>query len=304
MGHDHHGQPHGCDHNHSSHGDVGKGLALAFFLNLSFAIVEVIGGLYTNSIAILSDALHDFGDASALGLAWYLEKFSGKKADRTHSYGYRRYSLLSALITSTVLVCGSIVVAWRAFDRILHPEPVKAGGMMILAIVGILVNGFAFKVTHRGHSHNEKAISLHLLEDVLGWVAVLIASIVMIFVNAPWLDPALSLAISVYILWGAIKRIRETSLVFLQTVPSDVDLVAVRSTILDVADVASVEDFHVWSTDGSQIIVTLSVRRKSPASDASTLRREISKALGNLAHHHVTIEILDSSETVHGCETL
>jgi len=300
MGHDHKTHSGTCTHPPASR--VGRGLAVAFALNLAFAFVEVAGGLYTNSIAILSDALHDFGDASALGLAWYLERISGRKADSTHSYGYRRYSLLSALITSTVLLCGSLVIAWQAVGRLMHPESVKVQGMMGLAILGILVNGLAFRVTHQGHSHNERAVSLHLLEDVLGWVAVLIASIAMMFVEMPWLDPALSLAISLYIFWGALKRIRLTSSVFLQSVPSEIDLLKVKNSVQKVEGVASLEDLHVWSTDGEQIIVTLSVRSVGGALDNAVLRKNLTTALGALARHHVTIEILDANERSLGCE--
>lgn len=300
MAHEH--CDHSHDHGHSHPTPAGRGLALAFFLNISFAVVELVGGLLTNSVAILSDALHDFGDASALGLAWYLERVSGKKADSTHSYGYRRYSLLSAVITSTVLICGSLFMAWRAVDRLIHPEAVNAHGMILLAVLGIVVNGLAFKFTHHGHSHNEKAVSLHLLEDVLGWVAVLVASIVMIFVEVTWLDPALSLAISSYILWGSVKRIRETSLVFLQRVPVDIDLAIVRSSLQNVAGVEKVEDLHVWSTDGQQNIVTLSVRLKTGSTGGPIFRAELTRALGELAHHHVTIEVLEAHEPSLGCE--
>jgi cobalt-zinc-cadmium efflux system protein len=301
MAHEH------CDHSHNhahSHPTpAGRGLALAFLLNISFAVVELVGGLLTNSVAILSDALHDFGDASALGLAWYLERVSGKKADSAFSYGYRRYSLLSAVITSTVLICGSLFMAWRAVDRLIHPESVNAQGMLLLSILGILVNGLAFKFTHHGHSHNEKAVSLHLLEDVLGWVAVLIASIVMMFVEITWLDPALSLAISSYILWGSVKRIRETSLVFLQRVPANIDLSGVRISLERVAGVERVVDLHVWSTDGQQNIVTLSVRTKPGSPGGSALRAALTEALGELAHHHVTIEVLEGNEPSLGCES-
>lgn len=297
MGQDHHVHKH--DHSHSTL--AGRGLALAFALNLSFAIIEVIGGLYTNSISILSDSLHDFGDATALGLAWYLEKLSRSKADSSHSYGYRRYSLLSAWITSSILCCGSIVIAWHAVGRILSPEPVKVYGMMGLAVMGILVNGLAFRFTHQGHSHNEKAVSLHLLEDVLGWVAVLIASIVMTFADVPWLDPALSLCISIYMIWGALKRIRDTSMVFLQKVPHGVDLDKMRTDLTQVNGVLSVEDLHVWSTDGQQLIVTLSVKRRKEITDSAALRKDLRAVLGDLCKHHVTIEILDSDEASLGC---
>jgi cobalt-zinc-cadmium efflux system protein len=203
-----------------------------------------------------------------------------------------------------VLTCGSIFMAWHAVERLLAPQPVMAEGMLYLALLGIVVNGLAFRITHAGSSHNEQAVSLHLLEDVLGWVAVLIASIVMLFVDVPWLDAALSLGISLYILWGALRRIRSTALVFLQRVPTEVDLDQVRQGLSKVNGVSAIEDLHVWSTDGQQLIVTLSVRRASPTSDSARLRKDLTIALGDLARHHVTIEILDATETSMGCEPI
>jgi len=180
---------HEHDHSHGS----GKNLAWAFLLNISFCVIELIGGLLTNSIAILSDALHDFGDSISLGLAWYFQKISKRKPDSRYTYGYKRFSTLSALVNCLVLLTGSGFILYESIKRILNPIESNAQGMFVLAVVGVLVNGAAVVRLKKGDSLNEKVVSLHLLEDVLGWVAVLIGSIVMMFVDVPvWIPFFLS----------------------------------------------------------------------------------------------------------------
>lgn len=199
MHHHHHGHHH---HHHHSTGNI----KVAFFLNLGFAIIEIIGGLFTNSLAILSDALHDLGDSLSLGLAWYFQKYSEKERDQKYTYGYQRFSLLGAYINTIILIIGSIFIIQKSVTRILHPEEVEALGMILLAILGILVNAAAVLKLQKGTSLNEKVVTLHLMEDILGWVVVLLGSILMYFIYLPIIDPILSLGISIYILYNAFKN--------------------------------------------------------------------------------------------------
>ncbi|MEJ2447304.1 MAG: cation diffusion facilitator family transporter, partial [Anaerolineales bacterium] len=178
--------PHDHTHTHT------ENIRVAFFLNLGFTLFEVIGGLYTNSLAILSDALHDLGDSFSLGMAWYLERHSHKESDVKYSYGYRRFSLLAALINTIVLIAGSIYILSEAIPRLLHPEHSNAGGMVVLAVVGIAVNGFAALRVRSEGSLNAQVISWHLLEVVLGWAAVLIVSISLLITDIHILDPILN----------------------------------------------------------------------------------------------------------------
>ncbi|HET8753741.1 MAG TPA: cation diffusion facilitator family transporter, partial [Salinimicrobium sp.] len=210
----------GHDHNHAS----GKNLKLAFFLNVGFTIFEIIGGFYINSVAIISDAVHDLGDSLSLGTAWYLQKKSNQGSNAKFSFGYKRFSLLGALINSLVLIAGSVYVITEAIGRLLEPEHSDAQGMIFFAIFGIAVNGFAAYKLSGGKTMNEKVVSWHLLEDVLGWVAVLIVGIVLSFKDIHYLDPALSLFITAYILWNVLKRLKETLFIFLQGVPEDINL--------------------------------------------------------------------------------
>jgi len=188
-------------HNHSN-----KNLKIAFFLNLAFTIVEVIAGFYVNSIAILADAIHDAGDSLSLGTAWYLQKKSNKAPNKKYSYGYRRFSLLGALINCTILIGGAIYAIIESIERFIQPTIPDAQGMMWFAFLGILVNGYAAWKLSTGKSINEKVVSWHLVEDVLGWIAILIVAIVIQFKEIAYLDPLLSLLITIYILWNSIKN--------------------------------------------------------------------------------------------------
>ena len=187
-------------------------------------MIELIGGLFTNSVAILSDALHDFGDALSLAVAWYLQKVSQKPRDQFYSYGYKRFSLLGALVVSSVLLIGVALVIRESVVRLLNPQAADAKGMLVLAILGIAINGFAALRVKKGSSLNERAVYLHLLEDVLGWIAVLISSIVMIFFHLPVLDPLISLAISVFILFNVFKNLRSVVKILLLEVPQHLKL--------------------------------------------------------------------------------
>ena len=196
---------------------------MGFVLNLFFALVELVGGLYTGSVAILSDALHDFGDSCSLGVAWYLERLSKKGRDQNFSYGYKRFSLLGALLISIILLVGSIFVITESIERIITPSEPHAGGMFVLALFGLAVNGYAAWRMMGGSSLNERAMRVHLMEDVLGWVAVLIVSVVMYFVDLPILDPILSLCITGWVLYNVYFNLRDNLRIFLQGVPEDVD---------------------------------------------------------------------------------
>ncbi|WP_417599820.1 cation diffusion facilitator family transporter [Owenweeksia hongkongensis] len=281
---------------HHDHGT--KNLGLAFFLNLTFTIVEIIGGLLTNSVAILSDALHDLGDSLSLGISWYLGKKSGKEANHTFTFGYQRLSLLGALINSIVLIVGSVFVVIEAAKRLAEPQMPDAQGMLYFAIAGVAINGFAaFKVSS-GKSLNEKVISWHLLEDVLGWAAVLVVSIILMFWDVPWLDPALSIAITIFILYNVVKRLRETLFVFLQGKPEGVDLDEIEKKILATPHVASMHHTHLWSLDGEHHVFTTHLKLKniSQLKDITQLKLEIKEMLKSeydFSHYTIETELED-----------
>lgn len=285
-------------HDHSNH-NSGKNLKIAFFLNLGFTILEFIGGLYVNSIAIISDAVHDLGDSLSLGTSWYLDHKSKQDADSKFSFGYRRFSLLGALINSLVLLGGSVYVIYEAIKRFAEPEHSDAQGMIIFALFGMAVNGYAaFKVS-KGKSMNEKVVSLHLLEDVLGWVAVLIVAIVLYFYDNHYLDPALSLLITLYILHNVFKRLKDTLYLFLQGVPKDIDLNEIKTKISEVENVASLHHTHLWSQEGEHHVFTTHIKLKNIDNfeQMLTTKKKVKDILEPYSFEHFTIETELESET-------
>ena len=216
-----HGHHHGHSHGHHHHHDVSDSqrIGWAFWLNFVFTIIEFIGGWLTNSVAIMADAVHDLGDSLSIGLAWYLSKVGHKQADDEYTYGYKRLSLLGAMINGLILVVGSVWVLSEAIPRLWDPEMPVTEGMIGLAILGIAVNGSAAYKLSGGSSMNEKVLNWHLLEDVLGWVAVLIVGIVLHFVHWPILDPLLSVLFTLFILFNVVRYVIDTTKLFLQGNP-------------------------------------------------------------------------------------
>ncbi|MBE9488240.1 MAG: cation transporter [Bacteroidetes bacterium] len=281
-------------HIHHHHGSSQKNIALAFFLNLFFAIFELIGGLFTNSISILSDSLHDFGDSISLALAWYLEKISKKNTSATFSYGYKRFSLLGAVINSLILLVGAIFIIFESIERLKSPQPVEAYGMMWLAIFGVIVNSVVFLRSRGSKSLNERVVALHFLEDVLGWVAVLIGSILMIFFDIPKLDSILSIAISLFILFNVFRNLNESVKIILQKVPKNIDLIDLKKQIASIEDVYQVGDIHVWSLEGEYNIGTISIMLNEKVimlSASQDISKKIRNILKSNSIEHTTIEI-------------
>jgi cobalt-zinc-cadmium efflux system protein len=281
------------NHSHHQHNISGKNLKTAFFLNLGFTVLEVIGGFYVNSVSILSDALHDLGDSLSLGISWYLQKRSAKQADNSFTFGYSRFSILGALVNSIILIAGSVYVIYEAIKRLFNPEVSDAKGMLIFAIIGIAVNGYAaYKLSH-GTSLNERVVSWHLVEDVMGWAAVLVVSIVMMFTDAPWLDPALSLAITLFILYNVYGRLRETLVILLQGTPLGIDPDKIRQEILKVPYVVSLHHMNIWSLEGEHHVFTAHVKTNAITTFPQVLqvKREVKEVLKKYPFTHYTIEV-------------
>ncbi len=287
------------DHKHD-HGKQNN-IKVAFLLNISFTIIEIFGGLWTNSMAILSDALHDLGDSFSLGIAWYLERYSEKKPDQNFSFGYSRFSLLGALINSMILIGGSILILSRAIPRIISPEPVHPKGMILFAIIGITINGIAVLRLRKGHSFNEKVVSWHLLEDVLGWVVVLIASIILLFIDLPIIDPILSILITLFVLYNVFKNLKSIMNVFLQGVPNHLSVNEVEELIAEHQAILSAHHTHIWSMDGEKVFLSTHIVLKDnlPREDIIKIKRDVKRVLLDKGIAHITIEMDYESD---GCE--
>lgn len=268
-----------------------KNILIAFLLNLSFSIFEIIGGTLTNSIAIVSDAIHDFGDSISIGISYFLEKKSKKKPDNKYTYGYTRYSILGAIITNTILIIGSIFVISGAITRIINPEEINYNGMIIFAIVGTIVNIIAAYATKEGDSLNQKAVNLHMLEDVLGWIVVLIGAIVIKFTKITTIDSVLSIFVALYILINALRSFKKIFDLFLEKTPEDIEIDEIKEHILEINGVIDVHHIHIWSIDGFNNYATMHIVTDSKK--INELKHTIKEELNEHGISHTTIEIED-----------
>ena len=274
------------DHDHGSGGN----LKIAFFLNLGFTLLEIVGGIWTNSVAILSDAVHDLGDSLSLGLAWYFDRLSQRKRTTQRTFGYQRHRLLGGLVTGVVLLVGLGFVLWHSFQRLFAPGPVHATGMLGLAVLGILFNGAAVLRVRKGTSLTEKIVSWHLIEDTLGWIAVLVGAGIMAIWDVPIVDPILSIGISAIILWNVFRNLRKVADVFLQRAPEGFDLAEFERGALAIDGIESIHHVHSWSIDGESHVLSLHIVRSGGADDA-LLKSRVRALLDERSFSHVTIEV-------------
>lgn len=273
-----------------------KNIFIAFLLNLSFAVFELVGGALTGSVAILSDAIHDLGDAASIGISYLLERKSRKQPDKIYTYGYLRYSVLGSIITTIILLLGSIMVIYNAVLRILNPVAIHYDGMILLALVGVVTNFFAAWFTRDGDSLNQKAVNLHMLEDVLGWAVVLVGAIVMRFVHIPILDPLLSIGVSLYILAHAMRNLKEIVILFLEKVPAELSVDQLRTALCAIEGVEDVHHIHIRSLDGHNHDASMHIVTDA---DPHTVKDMVRHRLQELGIGHATLELERSNEHCH-----
>ncbi len=282
-----------ANHDHEHMRSSTKKLRIAFFLNFIFTIVEVVGGIWTHSLAILSDAIHDLGDTLGLALAWYLERFSKKDPDRRFTFGYRRFSVLGAIINSTILVVGTVLIIREAIPRIIHPKLAHADGMIWFAIAGIIFNSIGAFVVRDKDSLNVRVIYLHLLEDVLGWIVVLIGAVIMKYTEWIWLDPVMSIMISVYIAYRAFGNLKGGIRIVMQGAPDDLQYSNIKKAILGVPDVLDTHDLRIWSLDGERIILSthIVVGEQIDYGQMARIKEQIHTMLSKMGIAHSTLEV-------------
>lgn len=273
-----------------------KKILTAFCLNLFFCVVEFVGGIFTGSIAILSDSIHDLGDSLSIGLSYIFERISRKKPNEKYTYGYYRYSVLGSVIQSVVLLCGSALVVYNAVTRLINPVPINYNGMIALAVVGCVVNFIAAYATHGGESLNQKAISLHMLEDVLTWAIVLIGAVVMRFTNWQFLDPVLSIGLAVFIIAGSLKSLKTVLDIFLEKTPANIDVAEIIKHLEAIDGVREIHHFHVWSMDGYKNAATLHAVTDA---DFCAVKQRIKEELEEHGISHSTIEHETADEHCH-----
>ena len=265
-----------------------KNILIAFLLNLSFSVFEFVGGMLTGSVAIASDAIHDFGDAASIGLSYFLEKKSKQQPDETYTYGYARYSVIGSMITTLILLLGSVLVICNAVGRLIEPMPIHYDGMIVFALVGVCVNFGAAFVTREGGSLNQKAVNLHMLEDVLGWAAVLVGAVVMRFTDWGFIDPALSLALSLFIGINALKNLKRVLDIFLEKTPAGVDPEEITHHLVQIPGVESIHHLHIWSMDGYRHSATL---HAVVTEEYGPVKQAIKEELSEHGITHVTVEL-------------
>jgi cobalt-zinc-cadmium efflux system protein len=281
-------------HNHGqSKENSSNRIGWAFFLNVTFTIIEFVGGVLTNSTAIMADAVHDLGDSLSIGSAWFLAWLSGKNADEDFTYGYRRLSLLGAVINGLVLIVGSSWVLLQTIPRLFDPVLPNVNGMFGLAILGVLVNGFAAYKLSGGTSLNERVLNWHLLEDVLGWIAVLLVSIVLMFAEIPILDSVLAIAFTLFVLFNVIKTSSTAVKMFFQASPEKGLIKKVREQLLRLKAIESVHHEHAWSLDGQSNVYTAHLLTGSSMStpEQVQLKNDIAQTLESFDFAHTTIEL-------------
>ena len=264
-----------------------KNILIAFILNLAFSIFEFVGGIITGSVAIISDAIHDIGDATSIGVAFFLEKKSKKQPNKKYTYGYARYSVIGSVLTTLILLFGSVMVIYNAVSRIINPTEINYNGMIIFAIVGVCVNFGAALLTRDGDSLNQKAVNLHMLEDVLGWIVVLIGAIIMRFTNFYIIDPLMSIGVAIFILINALKNLKDVLDIFLEKTPHGINIDDIREHICEVEGVLSVHHIHIWSMDGHNNYATMHVVING---NAHIIKDKIRDELREHGVGHITLE--------------
>ena len=278
-----------------------KNILIAFILNLTFSLFELIGGIFTGSIAILSDSLHDIGDALSIGISYFLEKKSKQPSDNKYTYGYIRYSVLGGIITTMILFIGSIFVIYESIKRIIDPVEIHYNGMIIFAIFGVIINSLASYFTREGDSINQKAVNLHMLEDVLGWVVVLIGSIIMRFTDIVYIDSILSILVALFIFINTFSNLKTIIDLFLEKTPDNINIDELKKHLLSIEGVKDIHHIHIRSIDGYNNTSTLHavVNKYDPE-----IKNKIKEELEEHNIGHSTIELELESEHCHddNCE--
>lgn len=273
-----------------------KNILIAFLLNLLFSVFEFAGGVFTGSVAIVSDAVHDIGDAASIGISYFLEKKSKKQPDETYTYGYGRLSVIGSVITTLILLVGSCFVVYNAVCRIIAPTEINYNGMILFAVIGVAVNFCAAFFTREGDSLNQKAVNLHMLEDVLGWAVVLVGAVVMRFTDFAIIDPILSIGVAVFIFVNAVKNLKEALDLFLEKTPHGIDIREVKEHLMEIEGVLDIHHIHIWSMDGYHNYATMHIVTDA---EPSHIKNAIREELREHGIGHATLELEEDWEHCH-----
>ncbi len=273
-----------------------KNIFVAFILNLTFSIFEFFGGLFTRSVAIVSDAIHDIGDATSIGISYFLEKKSKKQPDDQYTYGYARYSVIGSVITTLILLFGSVMVIYNSVNRIINPVEINYNGMILFAVFGVVVNLTAAFFTREGHSLNQKAVNLHMVEDVLGWIVVLVGAVVMRFTDFSVIDPVMSICVAIFILINAVKNLKEVLDLFLEKTPHNINISEIKEHLAHIDGVKDVHHIHIWSMDGHNNYATMHIVTNE---ETHLIKEKVREELAEHGITHATLELETEGERCH-----
>ena len=272
-----------------------RNILIVFILNLAFSLFEFFGGIFTDSIAIISDAIHDIGDTVSIGISYFFERKSKKHPDEKYTYGYARYSVIGGIISTLILLFGSTIVIYNAIRRIVSPVAVNYDGMIYFALIGVSVNAAAAFFTRSGISLNQKAVNLHMLEDMLGWIVVLVGAIVIKFTDFIFIDPIMSIGVAIFILINAAKTLIKATDVLLEKSPYNINVKNITEHITSFDDVIDVHHIHIWTLDGEKN--TCATMHIVTNADSYNIKKKIRSELRKFGINHVTLELESDNET-------
>jgi cobalt-zinc-cadmium efflux system protein len=280
-----------CSHDHTSHNHshgVVKNLTVAFLLNASFTIIQLIGGIYTGSTMLISEAIHDLGDTISLGISVKFEKLANKKHDAKYTFGYQRFSILAAFINSITLVCFSLFIVIEAMPKIFDTTIININTVVWLAVLGIIFNGLAVLRTLKASKWNEKVVNLHLMEDFFGWVVVLITGVIINYTSWYILDPIVSIILALIIAYSSIKNVIKISKILLQSTPDTINNTVIMHKIYELSEIVEIHDLHFWTMDETKTLASLHIVTNDYQ---ESLRDKIDSIMQNYGVDHCVIQI-------------
>jgi cobalt-zinc-cadmium efflux system protein len=300
------------DHTHAHFGDLAsqttKRLALSLGLTAAFVVVETLAGILGNSLALLTDAAHNFTDVIALGLSWYAVKLAAQPAHAGKTFGYHRVGILVALINSTTLILIALGIFYEAWQRFLSPPEVDSAILIGVGALAFFINlGTAWLVKSGSeHDLNLRSTFLHLMGDVLSTLGAVIAGIIIAFTHWNWLDPLVSVLIGAFILWNAWSILRQSIHILLESTPKSIDMDSMVSALLKVDGVRGVHDLHVWSINEELLALSAHIVTDNISISAgASIQQDLNEVLAhqyNIQHATLQLECADCANNLLFCD--
>ena len=291
-------------HHHHNHANSLKGRKLLWvaILNFSITIVQIIGGLLSNSLSLLSDALHNLGDSSAIFIAFLAAKRSAKKPNEHRTFGYKRIEILAALFNGIVLVSISIFLFFEAYERFINPEPIKGMMMLIVASFGLAANVISVFVLNKDKDHNLniKAAYLHLMGDTLSSVAVILGGLAIWLYEIYWIDPVITVVVSMYIIYHTWGIIKQTVDILMQSTPSEIDLNDLKIQVESITEIENIHHIHMWKLDDKQIHLEAHINIKSNMTMEEMML--VKATVDHLLKHHFLIQHITLQIEYNSCD--